>query len=249
MSLARHLARRLACVLAVTALVACQVESQDPPRQAARVLFVGNSLTYFNSLPDVVTRLAHDAGDSDFVAAMVAMPGYSLADHLDEGSAQRELMTKRWTHVVMQQGPSSLPEGAEELRRSTERFAPLVRQAGAEPVLYMVWPERTRPSAFDAVRRHYRDAAAAVDGIFAPAGDAWTLALAADSTLPLYGTDGFHPSPVGTWLAAVVLLARVRGIDPESLAPVIPGTSLPAERVRTLQRAAVAALARNPARP
>jgi hypothetical protein len=99
------------------------------------------------------------------------------------------------------------------------------------------------------VRAAYRDAAAAVHGILAPAGDAFELALADDPSLPLFQPDGYHPSVEGSWLAAVVLLARVRGIDPRTLAPLIPGSSLPAERVRRLQQAAARALERNPARP
>ncbi len=36
-------------------------------------------------------------------------------------------------------------------------------------------------------------------------------------------TDGFHPAPAGTYLAAIVLLARISGFDPLSLPPAIPG--------------------------
>ena len=235
-------------LLLLAASSACRLESQDPPPQA-HVLFIGNSLTYFNALPDLMVEVARSAGDSSLSAAMVALPSYAILDHWDEGSALRELRTKRWTHVVLQQGPSSQEEGAAWLNEGMRRFAPVVRAAGAEPVLYMVWPQRSRAEDFPGVLAHYRDAAALVHGIFAPAGDAWRAALAADSTAPLYGPDGFHPSREGSYLAAVVLLARLRGSDPQRLPASIPGSSLAEPQVRALQRAAALALERNPARP
>jgi hypothetical protein len=196
-----------------------------------------------------MTRLAHQVGDSTLETVMVARPDYSLSDHWNEGTALAELRTNRWDYVVMQQGPSSLPENAALLRQWTERFDPVVRRAGAQPVLYMVWPGLSRASDLERVRDSYRAAAAEVNGIFAPAGDALGLARAADALAPVYGPDGFHPSLEGSYVAAVVLLARLRGIEPGSLPPVIPGSPLAEPAVRALQRAAAAALARNPARP
>jgi len=66
---------------------------------------------------------------------------------------------------------------------------------------------------------------------------------------PLYGPDGFHPALEGSYVAAAVLLGRLRGVDPRQLPGSIPGSTLDEPRVRALQRAAAAALARNPARP
>ncbi|HEX5818585.1 MAG TPA: hypothetical protein VFY20_06895 [Gemmatimonadales bacterium] len=242
----RH--RLYGTILLLAGLAACRAESQDPP-PPAQVLFIGNSLTAFNELPDLMVRVARSAGDSEIAAVMVARPNYAILDHWEDGTALDELRTKRWTHVVLQQGPSSQEEGAVWLRDGMRRFDPVVRAAGAEPVLYMVWPQRSRAADFPGVLRNYRDAAALVNGIFAPAGDAWVAAFEADPAAPLYGPDDFHPSLEGSYLAAVVLLARVRGIDPLSLPSTIPGSSLPEPRVRALQRAAVVALERNPARP
>ena len=244
-SLCRNLCRTF---LLLAALPACRLEAQTPP-PPAHVLFIGNSLTYFNGMPDLMVTVARSVGDTGISVAMVAMPDYAILDHWQEGSALRELRTKRWTHVVLQQGPSSQQEGADWLMEGMRHFAPVVRAAGAEPVLFMVWPQRSRPDDFDGVKQHYREAAALVHGIFAPVGDAWVAAFDDDPAAPLYGPDGLHPSREGSYLAAVVLLARLRDTDPRTLPPSIPGSSLGEAQVRALQRAAVEALERNPARP
>ena len=123
-----------------------------------------------------------------------------------------------------------------------------MRGAGAEPVLYMVWPDITRRFAFPDVLTSYRNAAAAVHGIFAPAGDAWLAAWELDPPLELY-SDGLHPTLSGTYLAALVILHRVRGIEPTAVPVEINGLALSPALATALQRAAVTALSRNPARP
>ena len=224
------------------------------PDGKTRVLFIGNSLTYFNDLPGMVAAVARLAGDTSIATASVAFPNYALEDHWNEGTAGKILAENRWEFVVMQQGPSSLPENQAHLATWTGRFGPAIRQAGAEPVLYMVWPSAARASDFPGVLAAYRNAAAGVEGRFAPAGDAWLAAWAEDPATPLYGGDGFHPSPIGTYLAAVVIVGRISAIDPLTLPPTIPNgiagpLPVPASTVRLLQRAARTALDRNPAKP
>ncbi len=243
--------------LALLAVLASGVSCLGPadgdppgfPEGGTRVLFIGNSLTYVNDLPAMVTAVARQAGDDDLVTAAVAFPDFSLEDHWNEGTARRALEQYRWEYVVMQQGPSSLPENQVYLATWSATFAPAIRAAGADPVLYMVWPASQRSADFPAVRQSYRNAAASVTGVFAPAGDAWTAAWEADPGLPLYGGDGFHPSVTGTYLAAIVILNRLTGVDPLTLPAAIPGASVSAATVRVLQQAARTALDRNPARP
>ncbi|HWA34529.1 MAG TPA: hypothetical protein VG737_10390, partial [Cyclobacteriaceae bacterium] len=47
----------------------------------SRVLFVGNSLTYFNNLPEIVRKVAASDGVKLTVES-IAYPDYALLDHL-----------------------------------------------------------------------------------------------------------------------------------------------------------------------
>jgi hypothetical protein len=105
----------------------------------------------------------------------------------------------------MQQGPSSLPESQAHLRRWAKRFAVVARAAGTRPALLTVWPESERASAFPAVVASYRNAARAAKADLLPAGEAWRAAWACDKRVALYGPDGFHPSRLGTYAAALVV--------------------------------------------
>lgn len=248
-----HTVRRLvAATFAVLLCVASSACRGKPltapgfPDGRTRVLFIGNSLTYTNNLPSMYLALARLAGNDSVEAAQIAFPDYALEDHWAEGSARRSLQTSRWEYVIMQQGSSALPASQLHLRTWAEQFAPLVRAAGAQPVMFMVWPTSGRIFDFPNVLQSYRDAAASIGGIFAPAGDGWTAHGALES---LY-SDGLHPSVRGTYIAAVVLLERTLNIQPEQLPANVPGVpSITEAEVRAMQQAARVALQRNVTRP
>lgn len=177
-------------------------EPKANPGSGLRVLFIGNSLTYANDLPQIVQALAKAAGDNLYVES-ATLGGASLEDLWKDGKAQKAISRKKWDVVVLQQGPTSLPESRAQLRKSTKLFAEVIRKAGGRPALYMVWPGRKRDAFFDDVRESYSLAAKDVDGIFLPAGEAFRAAWRRDPKLRLYSRDDFHPSEAGSYAAAL----------------------------------------------
>ncbi len=142
--------------------------------------------------------------------------GVSLEDHWNLKTQDR-IAAGRWRYVVLQQGPSALPESRTNLREWTARFDQVIRGAGGVTALYMVWPESYRREAFPQVSDSYRLAAQDVDGIFLPAGDAWLAAWRRKPSLSLYGPDGFHPMLAGSYLAALTIYAGLTGGSPAGL--------------------------------
>jgi hypothetical protein len=212
---------RCAGLLCVAFMTACASGPTAPsgsdgpaPPGALRALFIGNSLTYQNDLPGVVQALADSLDvERPFWFRAAVAPNYSLEDHWLTGSSHDALQRDTFDVVIMQQGPSSLPENQLHLREWAIRWADLIRDVNAVPALYMVWPDATRRSAFEAVSDAYTDAAVAVDGMLFPVGRAWLEAWAIDSGLALYGPDAFHPSGLGTYLAALVMVDRLYTVD------------------------------------
>jgi hypothetical protein len=191
-------------VLAYGTLASCAAQAPSPAT-SLRVLFIGNSLTGTNELPAIVEELARADGAVSLETASVVYPALSLDDHLAQGDAASRIAEGGWDFVVLQQGPSGLPASRTALIASTRQFAALCAPVKARVALYSVWPASDRPTAFDSVTASYAAAAAAVGGRLLPAGRAWQLAWQHDPSLPLYGPDGFHPSPYGSYLAALVI--------------------------------------------
>lgn len=169
------------------------------------ILFIGNSLTATNELPALVATIAESVGHS-IAFGSIAPPNFSLEDHWNTGTTER-IREARADVVVMQQGPSTLPENQEHLRIWAQQLAAPIREAGGSPALFMVWPSKARFEFFDAVRESYQGAAQAVNGTFLPAGETWRTAWRLDPDLSLYGPDDFHPSLLGSLAAALTIYA------------------------------------------
>ena len=175
-----------------------------------RILFVGNSHTATNLVPDIVTRLAMAAGHPQPLTQMVAFGGFSLEDHWNQGDAQRAIASGPWDFVVLQQGPSALPESRRLLVAYARRFADVGKKAGARTAMFMVWPSQGRRGDFGGVSDSYRAAAKATGGLVLAAGDAWSLFLNRQRGLALYDADGVHATFAGSYLAALVI---VQGLE------------------------------------
>jgi hypothetical protein len=242
--------RAIAVFLALTSCGGGNGAVEPPPATPSgfRVLFIGNSLTYMNDLPGTVAALGAQAGPTVTVAS-VAKPNFALIDHVEGKSNAGDMIDGgNWDYVVLQQGPSALDLSRDTLILATRRLDSQIRAAGARSALLMVWPESSRFGVFDEVRDSYRIAAEDVDGLFLPAGEAWRAAWATDPQLQLYGADGYHPSELGTYVAALVVYEGITGKDVRTLPAeaIVSGRrlSIPESRVRVLQEAAHQAVVR-----
>ncbi len=190
-----------------------QPMSQDP----LNVLFIGNSLTYSNDMPAIVEALAKATGQQRLVYRMVASGGVSLEDHWKQGAVRKTIAQGGWDVVVLQQGPSALPESRVLLIEYSRKFAAEIRRAGGKPALYMVWPATSRFNDFDRVSESYRLAAEDIDGMLFPAGEAWRAGWRRDAQAAFYSRDGVHPTVLGSYLTALVIYEQLYGTLPASL--------------------------------
>jgi hypothetical protein len=243
-----HADRRLRRAAAWIAVAAFLAASADAAPLTRRVLFVGNSLTYFHDMPAIVEALSVAAGNAPvrLECRAVTAPGFSLEDHWDGSDARAQIARGGWSFVVLQQGSSALAASRESLLQDARRFAPLIRQAGATPALYAVWPSAARRFDFDAVAVSYAQAAKDVGGVLLPVGTAWQAAWRRDPGLALYEPDGLHPSLAGSYLAALVIYERLSGQSAAGLPASLTleggaRMELPVPQARLLQEAAAEA--------
>lgn len=187
--------------------IATHVNAQT---KTLKVLYVGNSLTYVNDLPSLINNIAKQ--DSVTITCTTfASPGYSFEDHWNEGKVEDAITTGHYDFVVAQQGPSALPESQFLLLEYANRFQAICKKYNTQLILYMVWPSKARLFDLDNVILSYTQASAKTGATLAPAGLAWKLAWQSDASLPLYGTDNFHPSVHGSLLAAMTIYLSVSG--------------------------------------
>ena len=241
-------------LLALSAgLAGCSPATSGDELSTRSVLFVGNSLTYTNDLPALVAQVARAAQDSVGVG-MAAGPNLAVIDHTNGATdAVARIHGGDWAFVVLQQGPTPAGICRDTLIIAAMRLAPHVRAGGGRVALFLPWARQSSPGSLAPAAESGTLAARAVGGVAVPVGLAWKLALEADPTLSLYGSDGYHPAPAGSLLAALTIYDRVFGRDVReipaaALAP-LSTPSLGPGRLQLLATAAHAAAVSLPPDP
>ena len=184
-------------------------------RNTVKVLFIGNSYTYFNDMPETFAGICRERG-IDCEADSVTAGGYTLADFLSDGDEYGErakalLSEKRYDFVVLQEQsvrPAAEPEAFLSSVRDIIHF---IRQNGARPVFYETWGRADGSHALvslgwtheimqDKLRDAYEAAAAEHGALLVRAGERFHEAYRRGE--PVFDPDGSHPSEYGSRLVA-----------------------------------------------
>lgn len=185
-----------------------------------RVLFIGNSYTYENDLPNTFAQLARAAGHQ-VATDVVASGGATLADAVASSATSDKLQGSAWSYVVLQE-QSEIPAIAQfreqQMYPAARSLVARIQAAGATPILFMTWahrdgwPEDGLPDYASMQRQidvAYVTIAQQLGVPEAPVGYAWSAAHRTDPTLALWQDDGSHPTTAGTYLAACVFYAAI----------------------------------------
>ena len=171
---------------------------------AKRVLFIGNSLTFWNQGVDVMVKKLVPGIET----SRVAVGGATLETLWKNGEAKLAACAGQDV-VVLQE---DLPETTQaSFRRHAKLWCDHVRKYGAEPVFYAAWAYDRLP-AFDddAICAEHARAAEENNARLANVGAART---AGPEGLDLFDDDKEHPSLAGTYLAACVIAATIYGAE------------------------------------
>lgn len=169
------------------------------------ILFIGNSLTYTNDLPQLVKEIAKEKGH-DVTTEVVAKPNYALMDHWADGEIQKLMRINKYDYVVIQQGPSSQAYGRQILIDYAQKLSELCEKYDCQLAIFMVWPSRTYYQTFDSVIESHKLAAEATGALLCPVGEKWKIYFDGTQQFDYYGADGFHPSMEGSKVAAKIIV-------------------------------------------
>jgi len=231
-----------------------------PRKKPLRVLLVGNSYTKFNLLHLLLARIADAAPGPRLHVDVEARGGFSLRMHWKSRTALIKIRNGHYTHVVLQGHSMSAIDHPDELAEDAERFNTEIAAAGSRTVLYETWARKPNTSLYrkHAVVRTFDDMVGRIDRAYtglakrlhvelAPVGGAFARSWHSDPAVPLWGSDGSHPSLAGSYMAACVIYGAITGRDPrESTYVPFP---LDAKAAANLRAFAAASLSAAPGRP
>ncbi len=188
-------------------IVATNAQSAD----TLKVLFVGNSYTYFWNLSQTVEELSKNQG-IPLIARNSTAGGVSLKDHWIgrmKLESRKVITESDWDVVVLQNHSRSAIDSLEDFIDYGNRFIKLVKSTGAKPVLYETWAREYNPLMQEKVSKAYNDLAQINEIEIVPVGSIWKMARELRSGLQLFDQDGSHPSPLGTYLNACIFYSSL----------------------------------------
>ena len=189
--------------------------------QTYDVLFLGNSYTYANNLPLMISEIALSFGDTVNYDSNTP-GGCTLQGHTINSTSLSKISQQSWDFVVIQaqsQEPSFPPS---QVATQTYPYAQILVDSIAandsctEPVFFMTWGRKNgdaNNASFYPIlgtylgmqwrlRQSYLEMGLTHNATVAPVGMSWKKSIQTNPSFELYSPDESHPNIAGSYLAA-----------------------------------------------
>ena len=196
-------------------------------------LFIGNSYTASNNLPQLIADVALSVGDT-FAFGQNLIGGATLQVHASNGNTLQQISEGPWDYVVIQAQSQEPSFPIAQVQANTFPYAAQLNdsieanQPCGETMFYMTWgrengdanncpffpPLCTYEGMDSMLRMRYEMMAAMNDAELAPVGAVWRYIRENHPSISLYTGDGSHPSPKGSYVAACTFYTAIFRKDP-----------------------------------
>lgn len=193
-------------------LLAESVKGQD---ETIKILFVGNSYTYFWNLPQMVEVMG-DSNGFDLMTRKSTAGGVTWKQHWegDKDLKTTELIADGdWDFVVLQDHSNSTVDNIDQFVEYGGKLISLVKSVGATPILYETWAREFNPLMLEDIKSGYHTLAERHNINVLHIGEIWAYAMQKRPDLRLYDPDQSHPSTIGTYLTACAFFNFFTGED------------------------------------
>lgn len=177
-----------------------------------KILFIGNSHTFFNDMPHTVAGLFGACGLETPDVTMLTIGGMTLDWHYEQPQTRFNIAYGHYDFVVLQDVAHPFV-GREKLLSDVGLMMQLIEKTDTRPCLYMTWSEQIKPEIQAPMRDAYRLASETYGTLLARAGEAWDIIRHTCPEITLYYSDGEHASPYGSYLAACAIFCAIAGVE------------------------------------
>ncbi|MDH5186167.1 MAG: T9SS type A sorting domain-containing protein [candidate division WOR-3 bacterium] len=209
---------KLASILAGIVLVLTLNGQAD----TLKVLFIGNSYTYYNEMPLMLVNLAQSAG-RPVITGQSTPGGYTLELHTQDPTTISMISEGIWHYVVLQE-QSQIPTieywRYNSMYPAARHLDSLIISYSESTAFFMTWGRKyggmqtyngySSPDFRDffhmqeTLSSAYTEIANELSATLCPVGNAWSLAKQIDSLVDLWQSDYSHPTLKGSYLTACV---------------------------------------------
>lgn len=197
------------------------------------ILFVGNSYTHRNDLDKIFEALCRENG-KDVTADRVTVGGRKMISYTDaEDPVTRQLYAaleaKRYDVVFLQEQSLQPLLDFDAFAAGMQHVGKLVSVSNPQIILYATWARKEGSPDLDTygwtpetmtrmLDRAYRKVAEILGAAVSPVGLSFQKAIELAPDLELYDPDRYHPSYLGSCLAALTHYTTLFGAYPEHTA-------------------------------
>ncbi|HET8839386.1 MAG TPA: PKD domain-containing protein [Flavobacteriaceae bacterium] len=243
------------CLLFSAFLVSSIINAQS---QTKRALFLGNSYTSVNNLPQTIADMAISTDDA-LVFDSNTPGGYTLHGHSTNATSLAKIAMGNWDFVVLQEQSQYPSFPIEQVETEVFPYAQILdslinaQNPCAETVFYMTWgrkngdasncaswpPVCTYAGMDSLLNLRYRMMAENNDAILSPVGAVWKHIRQNLPEIELYQADNSHPSVAGTYAAACSFYTVLFRKDPTLITFNSTLSDTEAENIRTAAKLVV----------
>jgi hypothetical protein len=200
-------------ILFLSSSLTAQTSSTLPVQtKKIRVLFVGNSFTYYNNLPQVVSAMAKSQ-DVIIETKHSTVGGSSLENHWkSERGTQTRIMIEleKWDYVVFNNHSLSSITSPDKFLEFSKKFADLARSKGAEPIFMMTWAYKSNPLMLPQIEKMHKLLCEQTNTNYIPGGPLFASSIKYRPDIELFHDD-IHPSSNGTYLLGLAFYKYFTG--------------------------------------
>ena len=172
-----------------------------------KVLFIGNSHTFFNDMPQMFAKLCEEKKIETHVT-MLTRGGMGLDDHVRQEQTRFNILYGGYDFVVLQHTAHPMGD-LNAMHEAAQTIVQWVRQAGAQPVFYQTWAKKGDEAFQPVMSAVYQTLGKELGCKVAPVGDEWQKVRRQQPEIELYWEDGQHASAAGSRLAARVIFETI----------------------------------------
>lgn len=184
-----------------------------------KVLFIGNSHTFYNDMPQIFKNICTEKG-KDVEVAMQAFGGKTYGWHYGQMTELRfALLHGGFDYIVMQQAAHSPCPAKEETLADGGKIIELARKCGVTPIQTMPWAEKRDPDHQKGMYDIYNTLAEETGIKLTVAGNVFEDVFFNHPEIDMYYEDGEHASPYGSYTIAMAAYAAIFGESVKGLAP------------------------------
>ena len=180
-----------------------------------KVLFIGNSHTFFNDMAYQFAYLMRAAGQQVEVT-MLSRGGQKICEHIKNEQTRFNILYGGYDFVILQENTTAFPDG-ETHAANVAVIKDWCDEAGAKLGLYMNFESPCDTPKLDYLRTGILYAANKLQLPVARVGEAFGKAKEELPHIDLHYTDRHHANAVGSYLIAMTIMRDLFGMEVSGL--------------------------------